>query len=230
MPGIGAFLEPGAYLDNGQPAPRDIAPPRPPERSCEVLFLLDRSGSMDPRAADAVAGFNRFVGEQRAAAQPDAQMSLILFDDQYEVPIAAGPLAGIPRLTRATFEPRGSTAILDALGRTIGEGMIRHGVQGHPRRTLVVLLTDGEENASHEYARPTIKAMVERARNLFGWEFVLIGVGMDAERLARDIGILPHLALPVKATKAGMREAFLAASRAAQAAARGEEIRLLGGK
>jgi Mg-chelatase subunit ChlD len=218
------------FAQGMQPGQVAQVPERPPERSCEVLFVLDCSGSMDSHAVEAVRGFNRFVREQKGAAQPDATMALTLFSDDVRPVYPAQPLAGVRRMRAADFDPDGSTALLDALGGTIAEGMARHGREGRPRRTLVVLLTDGEENASSKYLVATVRAMVSRAREVFGWEFLLIGVGVDAERMARDVGILPELALPVTATAAGMRAAYLAASQVAQAALRGEEIKLIGGK
>lgn len=109
-------------------------------------------------------------------------------------------------------------------------GMTRHANEGRPERTLMVILTDGEENSSSAYNPATIRSMIERARALFGWEFVLIGVGVDADRMAREIGVLPHLALPVSASKDGMRKAFQAASTATTTALTGQKVRLLEGK
>lgn len=204
---------------------------RPPQRSCEVLFVLDRSGSMEEHVDAAVEGFAGFLAAQRAVASPDAQLLLGLFSDALEHPGPARPIRDVPPLDRAWFAGGGSTALLDALGGTIAEGMTRHAAEGQrPRRTLVVLLTDGEENASREYRLPTVRAMVERARAQFGWEFLLLGVGVDADRLGRDLGILPHLALPVAAGAEGVRRAFAAASEMTQAALEGREIRLLSGK
>jgi hypothetical protein len=96
---------------------------------------------------------------------------------------------------------------------------------------LVVLLTDGKENASRKYKIPMVRSMVERARRYFEWEFVLIGVGVKTDEIAHELGILPHLALSVAKGKAALRSAFKAASVASREALRGEEIRLLpGGK
>jgi len=200
-------------------------------RSCEIMFLLDSSGSMDDFASEAVEQFNAFLTEQRRHAQPDALMSLSLFDADLQVVTEGQPVVTFRRLSESEFEPDGDTALVDALGKTIASGMTRQAQTGRPTRTLVVLLTDGHENASRVYAIPTVRAMVERARARFGWEFLVIGLGVDAHRIARDLGILPHLALSVARGPDSLRAAFQAASVASKAALRGEEIKLLtGGK
>jgi uncharacterized protein YegL len=204
------------------------------ERSCDILFVLDSSGSMSGHMQETVNGFNAFLDEQQAHAPDDARMSLAFFNHMFDVIIDERKLIGFPRLMKRSFNPIGGTALLDALGKTIARGNTIHEREGRPQRTLVVLLTDGEETDSHEYSAKTVRAMVERARARFGWEFILIGVGMDAGKVAktaRDVGILPHLELSVAMGSEGLRAAFRAASGASVAALRGEEIKLLtGGK
>jgi Mg-chelatase subunit ChlD len=216
-------------LDKGL-RPGQVADVRisPAPRSCEVLFVLDRSGSMAAHADEAVELFNDFLREQKAHAQPDALMSLALFNaDLYVVMEAQSPV-GFRILLPTDFEPDGDTALVDALGKTITSGMARHAQTGRPARTLVVLLTDGEENASRRHTIPMVRSMVERSRRHFGWEFVLIGVGVKTDEIAQELGISPHLALSVAKGKAALRSAFKAASVASRAALRGEEIHLLG--
>jgi Mg-chelatase subunit ChlD len=198
-------------------------------RSCEIMFLLDSSGSMDEFASEAVEQFNAFLAEQRRHAQPDALMSLSLFNEDIQVITEGQSIVGFCRLSLDDYDPDGNTALVDALGKTIASGMTRHALTERPVRTLVVLLTDGRENASRKYTIPTVRSMVERARRHFGWEFLVIGVGVDASEIARDLGILPHLALSVARGPDSLRAAFQAASGASCAALRGEEIKLLAG-
>jgi Mg-chelatase subunit ChlD len=199
--------------------------------SCEILFALDNSGSMEDHAVEVVKLFNDFLREQKAHAQPDALMSLALFNEDFQVVMEVQPVAGFRRLLPDDFDTDGNTALVDALGETITSGMARHAQAGRPDRTLVVLLTDGKENASRKYKIPMVRSMVERARRYFEWEFVLIGVGVKTDEIAHELGILPHLALSVAKGKAALRSAFKAASVASREALRGEEIRLLpGGK
>jgi len=115
-----------------------------------AFTLLDRSGSMEAIANDAIGGFNAFVDSQRR--QPgEARMTLILFDDRYEVPIKSQPLAQVPLLSRQNFVPRGRTALLHAIGQTIKkmtESFAARPVADRPDAIIVAILTDGEENAS----------------------------------------------------------------------------------
>jgi hypothetical protein len=124
-------------------------------KTTEIAVILDRSGSMESIANDAIGGFNAFVDSQRR--QPgEARMSLVLFDDRYEVPIKSQPLAKVPLLTRQTFVPRGSTALLDAIGRTIKrmtDAFAARPAANRPDTIIVAILTDGEENASRMQAQ-----------------------------------------------------------------------------
>jgi len=137
--------------------------------TAEIAVIIDRSGSMQAIATDAIGGFNAFVAAQRLVPGA-ARMTLILFDDRYEVPIKSRPLGQVPMLTRQTFVPRGSTALLDAIGRTIKkmtESFAARPAAHRPDTIIAVILTDGEENASRTNRRhPYSKSAGARQRKM----------------------------------------------------------------
>jgi len=145
-----------------------------------IFFLLDRSGSMDQCRDDTIGGFNAFVSDQRAL-NPDALMTLWQFDHEVLVSYTNKPLSEVPPLTRETFQPRGSTHLLD----TIGEAMKSNPLNDPP---IVVIFTDGEENGSHKFNKSGIKEMVEQ-KTSDGWTFVYLGANQDAFAEAGALGI-----------------------------------------
>ena len=145
-----------------------------------IFFLLDRSGSMDMCRDDTIGGFNAFVSDQRAL-NPDALMTLWQFDHEVLVSYTNKPLSEVPPLTRETFQPRGSTHLLD----TIGEAMKSNPLAEPP---IVVIFTDGQENGSHKFNKAGIKEMVEQ-KTSDGWTFVYLGANQDAFEEAGALGI-----------------------------------------
>ena len=146
----------------------------------ERIFILDRSGSMDNCLDDTIGGFNAFVREQVPIG---GTLTLVLFDHEYTPVYKLKPIQDVEPLTRETFKPRGSTALLDAIGRTIKENWSRN-------QPTVVILTDGQENSSHEYTKAHIKDLVEE-RQAKGWTFVYLGANQDAFAEAGGLGISP---------------------------------------
>lgn len=145
------------------------------------IFILDRSGSMETCRDDTIGGFNAFVEDQKALG---GTLTLIQFDHEHLVSYANVPIEDVKPLTRETFQPRGSTALLDAIGRAIKE------YTPHQRSPTVVILTDGLENASHIYTKAHIKDLIE-ARQNDGWTFLYLGANQDAFAEAGSIGIAP---------------------------------------
>src|SRR6476620_7328202 len=124
----------------------------------DVTVILDRSGSMEAIASDVIGGFNQFLAEQQRHPG-DCRLTLVQFDDRYEVLYLARPIADAARLTADTFEPRGSTALLDAIGRTIdatGARLAALPEAERPNRVLLAIVTDGQENASVHYTRDRV--------------------------------------------------------------------------
>jgi hypothetical protein len=173
----------------------------------DITIILDRSGSMASIATDVVGGFNHFVTEQRA--QPgDCRLTLVQFDNQYEVVYAGRSIAEAPMLNSETFQPRGSTALLDAIGRTIdatGDRLRALPETDRPDRVLLVIITDGLENASTEYTRARVFEMISTQRDVYRWGFLFMAANQDAIQEGGHIGIAPGAALNFTADGASYR-------------------------
>jgi hypothetical protein len=161
----------------------------------EIAYILDRSGSMQPMQEPAVAAFNDFIKSQ-LDVPGDARLTLVQFDDAYEVPISAKPIQDVPKLTAATYIPRGSTALLDAIGRTIKETDRRITAlpdAEKPGKVILAIFTDGEENASQEYTTKHIGDLIRLYRDQKGWEFLFLAANQDAiataARMRMDVSL-----------------------------------------
>lgn len=173
----------------------------------ELVFILDRSGSMAGLEADTIGGFNAMIDKQRR--QPgEAIVSTVLFDTTCEVIHDRVDLANVPPLTEKTYFARGCTALLDAIG-----GAIRHIGNVHkyareadvPAHTLFVITTDGLENASRRYSSDQVKQMIERQKAKYGWEFLFLGANIDAVETAGHFGIDADRAVNYHADSEGTR-------------------------
>jgi hypothetical protein len=175
-----------------------------------ITVVLDRSGSMGSVAGDVIGGFNAFVDAQRK--QPgDATLTLVQFDHEIGTTLQNVPIRDVAPLTRETYCPRGSTALFDALGTTIaGLGATLAATPEHarPGKVIVVVMTDGHENASREYTRERIREMVEHQRERYAWEFVFIGANVDAFAEGTSLGIAGAMTCAYTSDSAGTRGAF----------------------
>ena len=162
----------------------------------EVIFILDCSGSMSGLEADTIGGFNSLIRKQRKE-EGEAIVSTVLFDDACDVIHDRVPIAKVENLTEETYFVRGCTALLDAVG-----GAIHHIGNVHkyareedrPEKTLFIITTDVLENPSRRYTYARVKAMVERQKEKYGWEFLFLGANIDAIRVAGNIGICADFA------------------------------------
>ena len=157
----------------------------------EIVFILDRSGSMSGLEKDTIGGFNSTIEKQKQETG-EAYVSTILFDNCSEVLHDRVPLASIAPLTEKEYFPRGSTALLDAMGNAIHHiGNVHKYAreEDRPEKTIFVITTDGYENASRRYTSDRVKQMVERQKQKYGWEFIFLGANIDAIETARTFGI-----------------------------------------
>lgn len=157
----------------------------------EIAFILDRSGSMDSIAPTAIAGFNEFLlAHQSVAGQ--ARLTLVLFDDEYLVPAASVPIRDVVPLDSTTYVPRNSTALLDAIGRTIdelGQRIAKLPEAERPGAVIVAILTDGLENASTQYGWKEVAGRIRHQRDKYSWEFLFLGANQDAIATAAQLNI-----------------------------------------
>ena len=144
------------------------------ERNTDVIVLLDRSGSMTSIADDTIGSFNSFLSEQQNMPEDGSKFTLVQFDDQFEVVTSRVSIKEASKLTDKTFRPRGCTALLDAMGKTIelAEGF-------GSKKVIVVVITDGCENASRVYSRSQIFDKISKMKNR-GWEFIFLAANQDA--------------------------------------------------
>ena len=157
----------------------------------EIVFILDRSGSMQTLTDDTIGGFNSFIEKQKREPG-DAILTTVLFDDQYEILHDGVNLRDVKPLTREDYYARGMTAMMDAIGRTINTVDARiqkTPAQYRPGKVIFVITTDGYENASMEFNRARIKEMIQQQTAKYDWQFLFLGANMDAVKEAARFGI-----------------------------------------
>ncbi len=162
----------------------------------ELVMILDRSGSMGGLESDTIGGYNSMLKKQKET-EGEVLVSTVLFDDRSEVLYDRVPLDEMPEMTEKDYYVRGTTALLDAVGRAvhhIGNVHKYAREEDRPEKTIFVITTDGLENASREYTYDRVKKMVERQKEKYGWEFLFLGANIDAVATAGRFGIAPDRA------------------------------------
>jgi len=171
----------------------------------ELVFILDRSGSMGGLEKDTIGGFNSMIAKQKKEAG-EALISTVLFDNLCEVVHDRVRLEDIEPMTEEEYFVRGCTALLDAVGGAIHHiGSIHKYAreEDRPARTLFVITTDGMENASRRYDLERVKAMIRRQKERYGWEFLFLGANIDAVETAGQMGIAPDHAVTYRSDSEG---------------------------
>ena len=182
----------------------------------ELVFILDRSGSMSGLERDTIGGFNAMIEKQKKEAGK-AVVSTVLFDNESVVVHDRLPLDKVPHMTAEEYFTRGCTALLDAVG-----GAIHHIGNVHkyarkedvPEKTMFIITTDGYENASRRYDYDKVRKMIERQKEKYGWEFLFLGANIDAAKEAARFGITEDRAANYHADSVGTAVIYEAMSEA----------------
>ena len=173
----------------------------------EVVFILDKSGSMSGLEADTIGGFNSLIAKQKKE-DGEAYISTVLFDDKTEVLHDRVPISKVEPMTDKQYYVGGCTALLDAMGSSIRHIANIHKYareEDRPEKTLFIITTDGMENSSHIYSYDSVKKMVEEEKGKYGWEFLFLGANIDAIEVAGRFGIAPGRAVNYECDSAGTR-------------------------
>ena len=182
----------------------------------EIVFILDKSGSMSGLEADTIGGFNAMLKKQKEEPG-DAIVTTVLFDDRYRLLHDRADIQGIKPITSKDYFVEGSTALLDAIGKTINKTINAHRSidEAHrPGKVMFVITTDGMENASREYTISQINKMISYQTSEYAWEFIFLGANIDAATTARDYGISADHAVDYHADSQGTEVNYMAMSEA----------------
>lgn len=175
------------------------------EREMDVVFLLDRSGSMHGVENDTIGGYNSYLKSLKGS---NIKVTTILFDDKYEVITDRCPLEKMKELNNDIYYVRGCTSLLDAIGKTI-----INLEKKNPKKVLFVITTDGLENASHEFGKDKIKKMIQEHKD---WEFMYIGADIDSYSEGESIGISHHNIANYEKSCGGVSKLFASIGKASK--------------
>ena len=182
----------------------------------ELVYIIDRSGSMSGLEGDTIGGFNAMLKEQQAL-EGEAVLTTVLFDDKYELLHDRINIRGVAPMNEKDYFVRGSTALLDAVGKTINKvkRVQKNSTEDYRAdKVMFIIITDGFENASCEYTAEWVKERIERQKQKYDWEFIFIGANMDAITEAGKLGISADRAQNYHADSIGTSKAFAAMSAA----------------
>ena len=192
----------------------------------ELVFILDRSGSMAGLESDTIGGYNAMIEKQKKE-EGEARVTTVLFDDRYELLHDRIPLEAMLPVTERDYFVRGSTALLDAIGYSL-QKMINVHQSTHPdfiaEKVIFVITTDGMENASREYTSDRIKQMIDHQQKAFGWEFIFLGANIDAVETASTFGISKNRAVSYFSDSAGTALNYKVVGEAVSQIREGEEL------
>lgn len=182
------------------------------EKLTEVVFILDKSGSMSGLESDTIGGFNAMLGKQKEENE-GVTISTVLFDDAFHVIHDRLNIKDVKPLTNKDYFVGGTTALLDAVGRSIRK--IRNVYaetlrEDRPSKVLFMITTDGMENASTEYSYSKVKQMISEVKEKYNWEFIFFGANIDAVSEAKKFGITPDRAVQYHADEVGTTTNFKA--------------------
>lgn len=180
-----------------------------------IVMVLDRSGSMESIRKDTIGGFNAFLTDQQKLPG-ECSLTLAQFDTEYEIVHQNINLKDVPPLSFLTFVPRGGTALLDAIGRTInavGAELAALLEEQRPGKVFFVVLTDGAENSSREFNRTKVFEMIKKQKETYSWEFIFLAANQDAISVGQTYGISRASSMTCNATSAGIKGTYDALSK-----------------
>ena len=189
-----------------------------------IACILDRSGSMGSVVDDSIGGFNTFLTEQKGEVG-EAKMTMVLFNHEYNVVHDFVDIKKVKKLTTKTYVPAGTTALLDAVGRTVdslGDRLREMKENERPENVIVVILTDGQENSSSDYSRRAIKEKIEHQQDKYNWSFVFLGANQDAFAEAGAMGIRAQFTTGFMSDSYGTIGAYSTSSNAVKSIRRGK--------
>ncbi len=186
----------------------------------ELILILDKSGSMYNLTTDTIGGYNSMIAKQKESALP-AKVTTVLFNNKSEFLYTQKDLAEVPEMTTKEYSAESTTALLDAIGSTIRKVDSFEGISDKTTQVIVVIITDGYENASKEYNLETIKSLVSERQNTKDWKFIFMGANIDAIKAADSLGIDTRNAVKYKNTSVGVKANFDAVANFTQSAAEG---------
>ena len=182
----------------------------------ELVYILDKSGSMYHLTADTIGGYNSMIAEQKK--QPgDANVTTVLFDSKHMTIVENENIQNVKDMTSSDYVPGGGTAMLDAIGDTIisiGRKLAAMSEEERPGKVIVTIVTDGAENSSMDYSYRDIKKMIQEQRNKYSWIFIFIGANIDAGEIGGCMGIDPMLVKGYTANQVGTQSLYKSVSSA----------------
>ena len=195
---------------------------------CELVFILDKSGSMSGLESDTIGGFNANI-ETHKKVGGDVRVTTALFDNNYELLHDRIDIQAISLITTEQYQVGGMTALLDAIGETIHK--IRKvqkqtAEEFRAEKVIFVIITDGQENSSQEYKHADIKKLIEHQQKKYGWEFLFLGANIDAFDEARNLGIPIDHALNYVADRAGVGFAWASVGASTAMLRKGKKVKM----
>ena len=193
----------------------------------ELVFILDRSGSMSGLEKDTIGGYNSMLQKQRKSEKGEVYVTTVLFDDRYELLYDRVSLNKMKSITEKEYYVRGSTALLDAVGKTISQVKANQNSlkkNERAKKVMFVIITDGEENASKEYTAEKVKKMIEEQKKTEKWEFLFLGANIDAVSTAKRFGIDSSRAVRYNSDSIGTKKNFEVLNEAVEEVRSGREL------
>jgi uncharacterized protein YegL len=196
--------------------------------SCELVFILDKSGSMSGLERDTIGGFNANLKTHRELGG-EVRVTTVLFDDKYELLHDRIDIQGVAPMTEKEYQIGGGTALLDAIGETVHKlrkVQKQTAEEFRAEKVIFVVITDGQENSSREYGYGDIKKLIEHQQKKYGWEFLFLGANLDVTAEAGRLGIPLDHAAGYTATSAGVGEAWELSSATSVMLRKGKKVKM----